>query len=187
MIEYYNNGSNINLYTRGDGNEGSNITKFAKYLNIPQTLDTNIIIRGEIILSNKTFKTKYSNKFENARNLVSGIMNKKKPEINMLYDLDIITYEIYYPEKIVYSKQLELLKNKGFKVVPYFTANKNTINKNNLTEYLKERLNISEYKIDGIVIYNDGAYSINKNRNPKYAFAFKNTLYNESKNVIVKC
>jgi len=186
MLEYYNNGKKLKLYTRGNGIEGSNITKFAKYLNIPQTLEQDMIIRGEIILSNKIFKSKYSKKFENARNLVSGIINKKKPIKEMLNDLDIITYELYFPEKIVYSKQLEILHKTGFKVVPYFTANKKTINKNNLTEYLKERLNSSNYKIDGIVIYNDSSYSISKNRNPKYAFAFKTTLYNESINVIVK-
>ena len=186
MLEYYNNGSNLKLYTRGNGIEGGDITKFVKYLNIPQTLNQNMIIRGEIILSNKIFKTKYSKKFENARNLVSGIVNKKKPEKDMLNDLDIITYELYFPEKIIYSKQLEILHTNGFKVVSYFTANKKTINKNNLTEYLKERLNLSNYKIDGIVIYNDSSYTVSKNRNPKYAFAFKTTLYNENKNVIVK-
>ena len=46
MLEYYNNGKKLKLYTRGNGIEGSNITKFAKYLNIPQTLEQDMIIRG---------------------------------------------------------------------------------------------------------------------------------------------
>lgn len=54
----------------------------------------------------------------NARNAVSGIINTKKPDIDMLKLIDFVAYWVIEP-KLKQSDQLKYIENKGIKCVDY--------------------------------------------------------------------
>lgn len=166
---------NGSLYTRGNGVEGYDISRLIPYISIPDISDdsTNLAIRGEILINKKKFDKKYSVKYANARNLVSGIVNCKtlSTRLKIANDMEFVAYEIINPKNIKASKQLEMLVDLNFNVVKHETLN--TINADNLVERLETYIKESEYEIDGLVIYDDNIHQRNKKDNPKYAFAFK--------------
>ena len=84
----YNNG--INMYTRGNGSHGFNITHLLKHIkniisfnNIENYCNINnikgikntIAFRGEIVMKKSIFEKKWSQVFKNSRNAVSGLIN----------------------------------------------------------------------------------------------------------------
>lgn len=169
----YKNG-NVNLYTRGDGIIGSNITHLLKFIkNIPKIKD-NIKIRGELIIKKEIFQKKYSDKIANPRNMISGIVNAKTLK-DGLDDIDFIAYEIISDDEFQNnpSEQIKILKNLGFQTVSHQIINLENLNVENLTTTLIENKTLSEYEIDGIVIQSEQKYKRNISGNPKYAFAFK--------------
>jgi DNA ligase (NAD+) len=165
------------LYTRGDGNIGSNITHILKYIqNIP-LLKNKVSIRGELIIKQKIFEKKYSNHSANQRNMVSGLVNAKSLK-DGVEDVEFIAYEMILDEKTQYTplEQLKLLEHYGFKVVKHLIITNCELIVDNLSELLIENKRVSEYEIDGIIIQPNKEYIRNIKDNPKYAFAFKMTI-----------
>ena len=81
MIQEEN--GNVKMYLRGDGDKGREISELIEYI-IPKNIIDDIkknakgwAIRGELIISKNDFKP-LSKEYSNARNLVSGLINKKK-------------------------------------------------------------------------------------------------------------
>ena len=172
----------LNLYTRGDGYEGSNISHLIKYLNLGSiTLDNNMAIRGELIMTKEKFK-KYP-MMANARNMVSGVVNSKKINSSIIADIDFVVYELVNPW--IYNQQEQLIKlhECGFKVVNYISDI--NIDFVNLTQILSDRKHLSEYEIDGIIISNNILDKRTLNTNPTYAFAFKDMSLSDSAEVEV--
>lgn len=170
-----------NLYTRGDGSIGSDITHLLKYIkNIPDVKE-NIYIRGELIIKEKVFIEKYSDTIANPRNMISGLVNAKsfREGIN---DIDFIAYEIISEEyeQIEPSLQLNKLKELGFNIVNNMIVNKDFLNINNLSNILIECKEKSIYEIDGIIVQPNSKYIRNTIDNPKYAFAFKINIFSEA-------
>lgn len=179
---------NNKLYTRGDGTEGTDITPYIKYiptlnnLNIKEK-DKDVAVRGELIMSKDNFK-KYEEKMANARNMIAGIFNAKKLNPNVLKDVEFIAYELINPWNTNQLEQWRIIKDYGFKIVNY--GSNVQVNFENLSNVLIDRKNLSEYEIDGIIISNqflDRTRTVNAN--PVYAFAFKDMLVSEKKNVKV--
>ena len=111
--------SDIKFYTRGNGTYGQNITHLLKYVKVPlKTLKRvgEIAIRGELIISKKTFQDKYANDNSNARSMVSGLANSKTINPVIAQDIDFVVYEIIYPKDKLASKQFEILNKLGFNV-----------------------------------------------------------------------
>jgi DNA ligase (NAD+) len=155
------------LFTRGNGEYGRDISKFIPYLNLPKH-DHDIIIRGEFIMSKEIFDAKYKNKFSNSRNLISGIINKKiiNETIN---DIDFVCYELI--DQIMKPKeQLEKLSELNYKIVEYSLFD--IIHNEILTSYLLTLKNNYKYKIDGLIITNNHIYE-RTSGNPEHSFAFK--------------
>ena len=184
---YKDNKMDIQLLTRGDGYNGLDISKITKYVNIPSEIsEDKMVIRGEIIMKKNVFESKYKGKYSNARNLVSGAILRKNINKNVMEDISVVWYAVYYPENLEYTKQLELLGNNGFNIVNYTIIDKsniNLVNKENLTEYLKNRNLYNEYNIDGIVVQYDEGINKLLDKNPDNAFAFK--VDGEIKEVLV--
>lgn len=178
--------NNINLYTRGNGNYGQNITHLLQYINfnfdILEKLDFDIILRGELIMSKKNFE-KYEDIMSNARNMVGGIVNSKEKSLNIDYakDVDFILYEIIEP---VYkpSKQMEVLKKWKLNVVYHDIYE--DISLEILDDILHERKKKSKYEIDGIIITSDNKYKRNTSGNPPYSFAYKGASESANTEVI---
>ena len=169
LLEY--NEGDISLYTRGNGSVGQDISYLLPYLTIPICKE-NFYVRGELIIKKNIFEKKYSKEFPKARSVVSGVVNAKKPNPDILKDIDFLAYEYHTPmNKLDMSEQLELLGNKKFNVVNHTI--KNNIDTSQLIKYLSTRREKSIYEIDGLVLTNNQSYNRNTSGNPKYAVAFK--------------
>lgn len=173
MIEYKNNKA-YGLYTRGNGQIGMNISHLIKYIDsIPKELDIkDITIRGELIMSIKKFKM-YSEEMANPRNLVSGQINKKTPNKNILTDINFIAYEIISPWSD-FKTQYKTLEKLNFYLPNYKIIKDLTIDK--LSNLLKNHKKTSSYEIDGIIISDTNFHKRYLSGNPDYSFAFKELL-----------
>ena len=172
---------NGHLYKRGQGLDGQDIGYLLKHINIGDVnLDDirDVAIRGELIISKENFKViNKEGVFKNARNAISGIVNCKNPNKEIIKYVDFVAYNVVSPI-IKQEDQYSYLESKGFNVVNY--CNVDNINVDGLVELTNKRKNEGKYEIDGIVIIdNVMSYDIrsgNKesvNQNPSYSVAFK--------------
>ena len=178
----------IMLYTRGNGKIGQNISYLIPQLHLnndailKKVKTTKISIRGELIMKKTTFEEKYSMNYPKCRSLVSGNVNAKKPDPNIIKDMDFIGYEVILDENnsksasiISIEKQFKLIKQLNLKCVNYKIV-KETPSSEVLTKHLLDMKTKSDYEIDGIIISNNKENIKNTSGNPKYAVAFKTKL-----------
>ena len=156
---FYKDGKLLRGLSRGDGNEGEDITKNLKTIsdiphiiknkNFPEEID----IRGEVYIKNSDFK-KLSNKFANPRNAASGTLRQKDSEETKKIPLNFIAYTFGYEKNLEIETQSEYLKNLktwGFKINPFnktISGVKNLITNYKEVEKNREKL---DFDIDGIV------------------------------------
>ena len=165
----------IKLYTRGDGIIGADISYLAPYFDtIPEKIDVDISIRGELIMPVDVFNKKYSKEYANPRNMVAGRIGAKKIREG-ISDIKFIAYEIV-GEGIMDkpSIQLNYLQQLGFSTVKNEIVH--TITTETLIETFLRFKNDNIFEIDGIIIQPDKKYERNTDGNPDYAFAFKMRL-----------
>jgi len=158
------------LYTRGNGSVGQDISHLIPYLKLPSTDD--ITIRGELIMKKSVFSQKYENNFSNSRNLVAGIVGKKKIDQKRLQDIDFVAYEVIKPV-LKPSQQMSFLKDQ--QVITVVNEERQDIDNSTLSEVLIDWRENYKYTIDGVIVTNDQIYS-RTNKNPEYGFAFKMVL-----------
>ena len=157
------------LYTRGDGKTGQNISHLIPYLQLPKT--KGIVIRGEFIILKETFTEKYAKLFANPRNMVAGIINNKAVH-EYIHDVKFVAYEVIKPV-IIPSKQMEFLSTIDIQSVLYKLENKLT--NETLSQILVDLRTKYLYEIDGLIVTNDAIYERNAG-NPIHSFAFKMVL-----------
>ena len=155
----YVDGKLVQGLSRGDGNEGEDITKnLLTISDIPKQINSKdfpseIDIRGEVFIKNSDFK-KLSSKFANPRNAASGSLRQKDPKETSNIPLKFIAYTYGYEIGLKSKKQTEFileLDKWGFKVNPYnkkISGIKNLIKNHQFLE--KERSEI-DFDIDGLV------------------------------------
>ena len=163
----------IKLYTRGDGTTGSDISHLKKYIKtIPNELTVGkLAVRGELIIQEKVFQKKYSKLYQNPRNMIAGLIGSKTAREG-LSDIHFVVYEIVGETKMPYPEtQLNFLKENKFEVLNHTFTNE--MDSNILTNFLVKMKKDSKYELDGIIIQTNVEYTRNKDKNPKYAFAFK--------------
>lgn len=184
LVVYHEN--KINLYTRGNGKIGTDISHLKSYFkNIPvKNVPKNTKVRGELIISKSDFETKYKNTFANARNLVSGCINAKTIK-NGVTDIQFVAYELISDDIVKPSVQLEILNTYGFNTIHSRILSDVTV------DLLKSTLitikNESPYEIDGIIVQHNKVYTRNTNGNPSYAFAFKIMNFENIEKTVVEC
>lgn len=175
---YVKTGNNVNLYTRGDGEIGADISYLISYFDIPEIKEKNFAVRGELILTKKIFADKYKNTavngrtYKNPRNMVAGLIGGKTARQG-LSDISFVVYEIVGDSMPKPSVQLVDLAQMGFTVVKYKKISKKDMTTAGLSEILLDRKKSSPYEIDGIIIQSDAPYDRNTDGNPDYLFAFK--------------
>ncbi len=161
LLVYKNN--KLNCYSRGDGFIGSDITHISNYLKLP-SINTDIIIRGELVLP------KSQQNGEIARNRVSGLINSKNTDTELLKKCVFIAYCL--PElELSPTQTFNKLKSLGFETA-YQCSLKN-IDMNILTNQLKSIEQKVDYEIDGIVVAIDKYYKEKDGEYPDYTIAFK--------------
>lgn len=184
----YERGQLPDLYSRGTDDEGQNINRLRTHLDIPKTLNVQIAVRGEIIIPEALFKSKYLGekgelgKYSNPRSMVIGLTGKLKGDVSAVKDFHYVAYQIK-GSKLKPSDQIEKLKALGFNVPKYVTAS--NINDETLSAYLAKRRKASHYEIDGLVIHNDTPTSEEEYGNPKNSISFKVNTSDEMVEAVV--
>ena len=155
------------LYTRGNGHIGQDVSHLISILKLPK-MNRDMAVRGEFIIPKSIFQNKYAATFANARNMVSGIINRKSTD-EKARDLHFVTYEVVQPSMNP-SDQMKTLEKTGFETVMNRTIDKlsNEFLSSLLLEWRKDYI----YEIDGVIVTNDAIYPRGSG-NPDHAFAFK--------------
>lgn len=190
LIVFKNN--KFNMYSRGDGVEGQDISHLLPFLKNSGSFDIekfskygeHIAIRGELIISKEDF-SQIADKNANARNTVAGLINAKIPDLQVAKLTSFVAYEVLFPI-FTPNKQMEFI-NKTLKlecVYNEFLTNKQ-LTLDNLSSTLVKRRQTSPYEIDGIVVTHNHIYKNNNKSNPEYSFAFKSVITMEKAEVIV--
>lgn len=170
-----------NIYTKGNGKLGRNITHILKYINFDYSSLPKGIYRGELIINKK-----HSNQFESQKSLraqVTGLINREPKYLKASTDLEkfkcieILLYNIIKPKKFTFLQQLRVCKSNNFKT-PYFEEFETSILTSDKLEQIYQKfIEKEEYEIDGLVVSNaDQKYDLTTLL-PKYAsFAIKQNL-----------
>ena len=132
-------------------------------------------IRGEFIMKNKVFESKYSSQYPKVRSIIAGNINSKKPDKKILRNIEFVSYEMVYPKEKRHTECLEVLRGFGFTVVKYEKTK--SVELNHLVDKLKDYKTNSLYPIDGLVVGDNSKPYINDDKaTPDHAFAFKMEL-----------
>ena len=168
-------------YTRGDGNNGQNITHLLSKDNLfidGIVPDINIAVRGELVIHNKHIEKLGCN----LRNIVAGYAGRKEADKSIQGYISFVTYEVL-SKKMLPNVQFELLSK-------YFKASHskacNNFDNSFLENYLHARKKYSDYSIDGIIITKNIDYNLISSGNPKHSVAFKMIMDEQIKETIIK-
>ena len=181
----YQDGKFIKGLSRGDGNEGEDITNnLATIKDIPKKIISKnfpkeIDIRGEVFIQNSDFKS-LNKKFANPRNAASGSLRQKDPDETRKIPLKFIAYTHGYEKGLIVKNQFEYLKQLnewGFKtnsLNSLITGVKNLLINYDKVEKKRTELN---FDIDGIV-YKVNDFNLQKRLGyianaPRWAIAHK--------------
>lgn len=191
LLTYNINSKNeIKLFTRGDGTFGQDISHLIPILKLNKNeilknvKGQKIGLRGEFIMKKSIFQRKYATQYPKARSLISGQINAKEPNIDILKDMNFVIYEfIIGSDKnlkndavpLTIEDQFILINKLGFECVD-FKVIKSKLDSDFLIKLLIEMKTKSLYEIDGIIITDNKLNKRNKSGNPKYAVAFKSQL-----------
>lgn len=170
----------INLYTKGDGEKGRNISHILNFINLNiNKIPSKCIFRGELII-----KKEYYHLFNTTRALrsqVIGLINRdfSKPneETNkLLKAVDIVFYHVIKPKNFTFFQQFEYIKQNNLLTPMFKQINVEKITKKKLEDIYENFLENELYNIDGLVIAeNDIIYDM-RNIDSNYhnlLFAFK--------------
>ena len=181
----YQDGKFIKGLSRGDGNEGEDITNnLATIKDIPKKIISKnfpkeIDIRGEVFIQNSDFKS-LNKKFANPRNAASGSLRQKDPDETRKIPLKFIAYTHGYEKGLIVKNQFDYLKQLnewGFKtnsLNSLITGVKNLLINYDKIEKKRTELN---FDIDGIV-YKVNDFNLQKRLGyianaPRWAIAHK--------------
>lgn len=154
-------------YTRGNGIMGFDITRMAAGL-IPKNLPENFAFRGELVVK----KSVNIGEFSNRRTFVCSFVNRNEP----CAAIEFVAYEMIAMVGTDYAPSVQMVELKKYfpKVVRHEILEE--INDEILSVILSERIEFSEYDIDGIVISYESEperKARDLKKNPKWSFAYK--------------
>lgn len=156
----YKNGILFSANTRGNGNEGADITEHIKYFtNVPlKILKTEkYIIDGEAIIYNDDFKIiNKNNQFKNSRNTASGSLALLDMNIVKQRHLSFIAWDVIQGgcSSEYYHYNMEEAENLGFTTVPMLILDATKVEQKEIANINKTLLKESKEKgipCDGVV------------------------------------
>lgn len=187
----YNSGYATNLYTRGDGEIGGDISYLLEYLEFPRGIEHREIlaVRGELVVKRSVFREKYRDIYSTARSFVVSQTNKGYVTV-AASDIDFVAYEVVNygvaNQDIDPQKDMAFMTLQGFKVVQHGTFSKDVLMLD-ITLTYKERREESEYDIDGLVLdHNFKRRVANVAENPEYKKAFKMQFDEQLRSTVVE-
>lgn len=182
-ILYVIKNNNHQLYTRGKGEYGYDVSHLLGYLTLPKldklmkNISNNsngtLVMRGELIIPKKLFYDKYASTKTDPRSMVAGIINAKHPDPKEIKDLDIMIYEVIDPSHLKPSDQFLYAKKLGFKVPRHTTLTDKELKESTLITLLPKWKSESTHEMDGLIITQNKVQKRNVSGNPPYSRAFK--------------
>ncbi len=197
----YENGILTKGATRGDGENGEDITNNIRTISsIPLALKLQnppkwLEVRGEAFIPNNIFqkinisrKEKGEELFANPRNACAGTLRQLDPKIVAKRNLDFFAYTIHFDENWIPEENdfkniqgqwdsLQLLKNIGFKVNNNCKKNNSLEEINKYYIYWEKERQFLPYATDGVVIKVDELkmqqFLGNTKKSPRWAIALK--------------
>ncbi len=188
----YRSGELLQAITRGDGEQGDNVTENIKTIrSIPLKLQgddypAEFVIRGEILLPHDGFRKLNEDKekkgeqpFANPRNAAAGTLKLQKSSIVAKRPLDCFFYSIA-GENLPYNEHYENLqkaKEWGFKISDHLTKCKTITEVFDYINYWEKARKNLKYDIDGVVIKVNSFEQQEKlgytSKSPRWAIAYK--------------
>jgi NAD-dependent DNA ligase len=146
----YDGGKLSQVVTRGNGVLGGDITFLASKLNLPRTIKSKsrTVFRCEAIIKREVFDRHWSSEFDNPRNMINGLLNRKTPH-KALAHVDIVVLGCY---GLSIPAGLKLAKSEGLHTVTITSITKREATPEALIDLLQTRLSKSMYEMDGLVI-----------------------------------
>ena len=191
----YKNGHLTRGSTRGDGENGENVTENIKTIRaVPLVLRKKdlavpeiLAVRGEVIMNisdfeefNKQLILQNEQPLANPRNAAAGTLRRLDPNETAQRPLDINFYEIMDVKGLKIKTQLESLQNLkkwGLKINPLVELCKGPAEVISYHQKMMEKRENLEYEIDGVVIKLNNIESQEtlgvKARSPRWAIAYK--------------
>ena len=181
----YENGKLIKGITRGDGVVGEDVThNILTIKDIPKEIKYKnyLEVRGEIFISNSTFKQLINegHNFANPRNAAAGTIRQLDSNIAKERKLSSFIYSIPNPIEHnlnSHSESLKFLESNNFSINKNFIHCKNIDEVLNAIDKLTKKRDSQDYEIDGIVtkvnnikLWEDIGYT---SKFPKYMIAYK--------------
>ncbi len=184
IVLTYDNGELINAVTRGNGEIGEIVTSNAKmFKDVPLSIfeKEKLIVRGEAYIGyadferiNKKLDVEVE-QYKNPRNLCSGSVRQLNTKITKERNVSFLAFEMIGTKDGEKEKELIMLNEMGFKIVPYEKVNK--INVEEKTKELTQSAKVSDIPTDGLVLsYNDIEYGVSlgvTSKFPRNAIAYK--------------
>jgi NAD-dependent DNA ligase/DNA polymerase/3'-5' exonuclease PolX len=191
------------LYTRGDGQYGTDVSRLLPYLS--HTLGTGaamgtrgICVRGELIMKKSVFEGKYATKYANIRNMIAGVFRKTAIDRELMSDIDFVPYEVIAKggssastaaTAVPIAEQFRyLMVDLRWAPVWHNAVCAADLTAAHLSEMLVIMRKEYQYEIDGLVVVSGGAGNKRPtvpDKNPDYAFAFKMVLDDQKAEVTV--
>ncbi len=194
----YENGGYGRAVTRGDGQEGEDVTPNVKTIRaLPLRVDEKQLkkvklardfeVRGEVIMTRKAFQQlnrqqdeRGQRVFANPRNAAAGSVRVLDPSIIARRRLDIFTYALLVGGRIPlkrHSQVLEALAALGFKVNRHWKKCRGLEQVFDYCKQWEEKRDSLDYEIDGIVVKVDEVALWEElgttSKAPRYAIAYK--------------
>lgn len=142
----------VYAYTRGDGETGTDITALIPHIKgMKGKLKEGQAVRGEIMMANTVFAKKYAKKFANTRNLVSGVINAKSPDVNVAKDCEFVVHSQISPHLPLHKAAAPLAKA-GFHIIDHKVLTLAKPDEAKLLSALHEARANSKHELDGLVI-----------------------------------
>lgn len=173
----YENGKLISAETRGNGEEGKDITEHVKQFdNVPLSIEykDTLVIDGEAIITYEDFEkinaslSASAKKYDNPRNLAAGTLGLLETEKVKSRHMKFIAWDLITgPKCNNFVYKLLKMEYLGFEITPFVTVSKKHIDW--AIKCIKETSEKNGYPMDGVVFkFNDIAYGESLGRTDKF-------------------
>ncbi len=157
----YNGGTLVQALTRGNGQEGEDVTSQAKTIrSLPKTIvcKDKIVVQGEVVIKHSElakFNKTAAEKLKNPRNAAAGSLRQLDPKITASRNLDFFAYHINYTSGKPIKTQSDIhafLKEQGFLVDDFFELVSTLQEIEAIIENQEHVRHTLDFLIDGLVI-----------------------------------